>query len=94
MDLKEKQIEQKLVRWCKANGFLFYKFSSPAHRGVPDRIAIAPGGAVGFLELKRSGNRPTMLQAREILRLMEQGCRAEWVDSYEDAIKFLRSLCP
>lgn len=88
----EKQLEAKIGKWCKANGFLYYKFSSPAKRGVPDRVAIAPGGGVGFLELKRKGNKPTSLQCKEILTLTEQGCQATWTDNYDDAITFLNSL--
>jgi hypothetical protein len=90
----EKQIEAKVRLWCKANGYLFYKFTSPAKRNVPDRLCIAPNGTVGFLELKRKGNKPTPGQAREMFTLMEQGCNVTWTDNYEDSIKFLRSLQP
>lgn len=90
----EKQLEAKIGRWCKDNGYLWYKFTSPARRSVPDRIAIAPNGAVLFLELKRKGNKPTTGQATELMKLIEQNCNADWVDNYEDAIEKLRALCP
>lgn len=40
-----------------------YKFSSPNHRGVSDRIACLPDGATWFVELKRpKGGRVSVLQ--------------------------------
>jgi hypothetical protein len=90
----EKQIEAKVRQWCKENKYLFYKFTSPACRNVPDRICIAPNGTVGFMELKRKGNKPSPGQAREMFKLFEQNCKVTWIDNYEDAIKFLRSLQP
>jgi hypothetical protein len=88
----EKDLERKIGIWCKAHGYFYYKFTSPSKRCVPDRICIAPGGKIGFLELKRKGNKPTPGQALEIFRLIEQGCTADWVDNYEDAITFLEGL--
>lgn len=88
----EKDLEKKVGAWCKANKYLWYKFTSPAKRNVPDRIAIAPGGRIGFLELKRKGGKPTAGQVAEIFRLIEQGCKADWVDNYEDAITFLKGI--
>jgi hypothetical protein len=88
----ERTLERKIGKWCKDNGYLYYKFTSPAKRNVPDRLVVAPGGKVGFLELKRKGNKPTDGQAAEIFKLIEKGCTADWVDNYEDAIKFLEDL--
>lgn len=92
MAILEKHLESKLGKWCRANGYLFYKFSSPAKRGVPDRIAIAPNGRIGFLELKAKGKKPTNLQVKEIQVLLEQNCEANWFDNYDDAITFLKRL--
>lgn len=48
----EKQIESHLVKKIKDAGGIAYKFVSPAHRGVADRIVVLPGGGVIFVELK------------------------------------------
>ena len=79
--MKESTIENYLVRRCKELGVLCYKFVSPSHRGVPDRLLIFPKGLVAFIELKAPGKRPTALQ-RAVGEQME-GNNAEvgWTDS-------------
>lgn len=88
----EKDIEKKIVAYAKSKGCLCYKFTSPAQRAVPDRIIVTPYGVVGFLEVKRPGNKPTPLQTREIDKLSDQSCFVEWHDSVEEAKKFIDDL--
>jgi len=58
----EKQIEAYLVKRIKALGGMAYKFTSPAHRGVADRIVCLPNGQTWFVELKTEGGRLSPLQ--------------------------------
>ena len=58
----EKQIEAYLVKRVKALGGMAYKFTSPAHRGVADRIVCLPNGQTWFVELKTEGGRLSPLQ--------------------------------
>ena len=88
----EKDIEKKIVAYAKSKGCLCYKFTSPAQRAVPDRIIVTPHGVVGFLEVKRPGNKPTPLQYREIDKLDEHNCWVEWHDSVEGAKDFIDCL--
>ena len=60
--MKEKQIEAHLVKKIKDAGGIAYKFVSPAHRGVADRIVVLPGGGVIFVELKAAGGVLSPLQ--------------------------------
>jgi len=90
--ISESQLEAKIVAYAKSRGCLAYKFSSPARRGVPDRIVVAPGGRILFLEVKREGQRPTALQEREIRLLREQGCFADWCASIEGAKAIIDAL--
>lgn len=83
--IHERDIEAHLVDQCKALGWGCYKFTSPGRRNVPDRIVIAPGGAVVFVELKAPGKRPTTGQAREHERLRALGCLVYVVDSFDAA---------
>ncbi len=48
-----------------------YKFTSPAHRGVADRIACLPDGSTWFVELKAPGGRPSPLQKLFAARMKE-----------------------
>jgi len=81
----ERDIEKKLVAWAKQNDVYTRKFSSPAHRGVPDRIFIANGQTL-FLELKKEGAKPTKLQLREIAKINQAGGEADWAAGYEESI--------
>lgn len=48
----EKEIEAYLVGAVRAMGGIAYKFVSPAHRGVSDRVVCLPEGVVWFVEVK------------------------------------------
>jgi hypothetical protein len=60
--MREKTIEQKLVREVKAMGGLCPKFTSPGLDGMPDRIVLLPMGKIAFVEVKRHGMKPRPLQ--------------------------------
>ena len=61
MDL-ERDIERYLVRRAIEHGGKAYKWVSPGHVGVADRIVLLPGGVVWFVELKSSTGRLSPLQ--------------------------------
>ncbi len=50
------------MRRVKEIGGIAYKFTSPAHRGVADRLVVLPGGVVWFVEVKKVGGRMSTLQ--------------------------------
>ena len=52
MPLLERDIERYLVRRAIEHGGKAYKWVSPGHVGVADRIVLLPGGVVWFVELK------------------------------------------
>ena len=58
----EKDVERKLVKGVEALGGKAYKFVSPAHRGVADRLVVLPGGRVWFVEVKTDTGKLTPLQ--------------------------------
>jgi hypothetical protein len=60
--VKESTIEKHLVAQVKALGGMAYKFTSPAHRGVADRVVCLPDGQTWFVELKAPGGRLSELQ--------------------------------
>lgn len=91
-DPLEKEVEAKVCSYAKSKGCLAMKFSSPARRAVPDRMIVTPQGVIGFLELKRRGQKPTPQQTYELARLTRYGCNATWVDSVEGGIRFIDGL--
>ncbi len=60
--MRESTIEKYLVAQVKAIGGMAYKFTSPAHRGVADRVVCLPDGQTWFVELKAPGGRLSELQ--------------------------------
>ena len=58
----EKDIERHLVRRVAERGGVAYKWVSPGHVGVADRIVMLPGGRVWFVELKTVKGRLSPLQ--------------------------------
>lgn len=72
----EKEIENLLVWHVERMGGKAYKFASPGHRGVADRIVCLPDGSTWFVELKRpKGGRLSPLQqifAGEMLMLNQK----------------------
>jgi hypothetical protein len=60
--MKESTIEKYFVAQVKAAGGIAYKFTSPAHRGVADRVVCLPDGSTWFVELKAPGGRLSELQ--------------------------------
>ncbi len=61
--MKESEIERYFVWAVQKAGGKTWKFTSPANRGVADRIACFPDGTTWFVELKRPGGRLSALQA-------------------------------
>lgn len=88
----EKEIEKQVGDYAKKRGCSYEKFTSPARRAVPDRIITAPGGAIGFLELKREGQKPTVLQQKDMNARRDKGCTVAWVDNVQAGKVFVDML--
>jgi streptogramin lyase len=86
----EKEVETYLIKQVEGKGGKAYKFVSPAHRGVADRIVVLPGGAVWFVEVKTDTGRLSPLQ--EIFRrdITELGCNYVCVYGAAEVDTFLR----
>lgn len=88
--MRESAIEKAIGQYARENGWAVYKFTSPAHKGVPDRIFINPQGVACFLEIKAPGQEPEPLQYRELRKLTERGTPAGWADSLGGGAAFLK----
>lgn len=89
--MKEKDLERLVVKMAADRGWLSFKFASPAHRGVPDRIFMQ-AGIVCFIEFKAPGKRPTTLQHHVIEQIRGKDVPCAWFDNAEEAVRFLDSL--
>jgi len=85
----ESTIERAVCRYARGRGWLAFKWVSPGHRGVPDRIFFR-NGEVLLVEFKAPGRRPTRLQALIHQRLHNQGFPVHVIDSIDDGKALLR----
>ena len=60
--MRESTIEKYFAAQVKAIGGVAYKFTSPAHRGVADRVVCLPDGSTWFVEIKAENGRLSELQ--------------------------------
>ena len=71
--MREKTIEQKLVKAVKNKGGLAPKFVAVGIDGMPDRLALLPGGRIAFVEVKAKGKKLRPLQVRRKKQLEDLG---------------------
>jgi len=87
---RESTLEGWLVRTVRKLGGKAYKFTSPGHRSVPDRIIIFPEEHIFLCELKRRGKKPTPKQWQEIGFWRSFGFDVYVCDSKELCMAMLR----
>ena len=78
--MREKTIEQKFRAAVKAAGGLAVKFASPGFDGMPDRLALLPGGRMAFVEVKAPGKKPRPLQLARHRLLRQLGFKVYVLD--------------
>ena len=81
--MREKTVEQKLVSEVKKAGGICPKWVAPGFDGVPDRIAMFPGGRIAFVEVKAPGEKPRPVQAARHELLRRLGFRVYILDEIE-----------
>lgn len=89
---RERDIEKWLRQKIEQMGGIALKFTSPGNDGVPDRIAILPGGRVWFIELKTTGEKPRAIQEWQIERLRKLGCNVAVIAGMEQARSWIREV--
>lgn len=83
--MRERDIEDWLRRRIESMGGIAFKFTSAGNDGVPDRIAILPGGRVWFTELKTVSGRLSALQRWQIERMKKLGARVAVIRGMDEA---------
>ena len=80
----EKDVEKYLVKRVREADGIAYKFISPGHNGVPDRICVLPDGVVVFVEVKQPNGRLSPTQTMQIQSIYRRGHNVAVVWSKED----------
>ena len=92
--MREKIIEEKLVKAIRLMGGLAPKFVSPGFDGVPDRLLLLPNGRMAFAELKAPGKQLRPLQKRRKRQLETLGFRVFVIDNTDQIGGVLDELSP
>lgn len=88
----ESVLESKFrIRVTKA-GALTFKFVSPGHAGVPDRIVLAPGGRIYFVEMKRKNGKLRPLQQYTIEKMRQYGFSVSVIDDEKAITAFIAQM--
>ncbi|WP_298030874.1 VRR-NUC domain-containing protein [uncultured Dysosmobacter sp.] len=90
--MREKTIEQKFRTAVKAAGGLAVKFASPGFDGVPDRLALLPGGRMAFVEVKAPGKKPRPLQLARHRLLRRLGFKVYVLDDEGQIEKIISEI--
>ena len=82
----EKEIEKYFLWTVERMGGKAYKFTSPSHRGVADRVVCLPDGSTWFVELKTKGGRLSALQKMFMsdMALLKQNYACLWTTEQVD----------
>ena len=78
--MREKVIEQKFREAVRNAGGMAVKFTSPGLDGMPDRLALFPGGRMAFVEVKAPGKKPRPLQEARHRMLRRLGFKVYVLD--------------
>ena len=81
--MREKVIEEALVKAAKKKDGMALKFVSPGLDGVPDRIVLLPYGRIAFVELKAPGKTMRTLQEKRKRQLENLGFTVYCIDHVE-----------
>lgn len=79
--MREKTIEQKLVKAVKAVGGIALKLTCPGWGGVPDRLILLPSKRLAFVEVKAPGEALRPLQVKRKGQLEGLGFSVYCIDN-------------
>ncbi|HFI0265284.1 TPA: VRR-NUC domain-containing protein [Streptococcus suis] len=81
--MREKYVEQALVKSVKARGGICPKWVSPSFSGVPDRLVFLPNGKFGLVEVKAPDQKPRELQVSRHKLFEQLGFKVYVIDRIE-----------
>ena len=88
----ERDIERIFVKRLTVQKCIVFKFVSPGHAGVPDRLVITPSGRIYFVELKRPTGKLRKLQEYTKQQLQKHHCIVCVVKTKEDIDNFVNMV--
>lgn len=92
LKIREKQVEQALVKETRQSGGMCPKLVSPGTDGMPDRLVLLPEGRMGFVEVKASGKKPRPLQQKRHEQLKDLGYTVAVLDDPQQIPEILDEI--
>lgn len=90
--MREKWIEQQLVKAVKDKGGIALKIVSPGFDGMPDRLILLPERKIAFVEVKAPGKTLRPLQEKRKRQLEALGFLVFCLDHIEQIGGILREI--
>lgn len=90
--MREREIEQTLVKEVASMGGWCLKWTSPSMAGIPDRIILLPEGKIAFVEVKAPGQQPRKIQVKRIQQLKDLGFLCCVLDDVKDIPRLLEEV--
>ncbi|KJZ85775.1 MULTISPECIES: VRR-NUC domain-containing protein [Clostridia] len=90
--MREKKIEQQLVKEVKDIGGIALKIASPGFDGMPDRLILLPNRKLAFVEVKAPGKTLRPLQEKRKRQLEALGFLVFCLDHIEQIGGILREI--
>lgn len=90
--MREKLIEQKLIKAVKDIGGIALKIVSPGFDGMPDRLILLPNRKLAFVEVKAPGKTLRPLQEKRKRQLEALGFLVFCLDHIEQIGGILREI--
>ena len=90
--MREKRIEQKLVKAVKDKGGIALKIVSPGIDGMPDRLIVLPNRKIAFVEVKAPGKTLRPLQEKRKRQLESLGFLVFCLDDSEQIETLLAEI--
>lgn len=91
-NVREANLEKRLVREVESRGGICWKFVSPGMNGVPDRIILVPSGRTYFVEMKAPGKKMRPLQRKRATELQDVGFQVYCLDSNQGIHDFIQEV--
>ena len=90
--MKEKDLEAWVGQQVRRKGGMWLKWVSPGFTGVPDRIVVAGGGRIAFVEMKQEGGRLSRRQEYVLDMFRRFGFKVYVVYNKDQARAMLREV--
>ena len=87
----EQGIQTRIIKALSSKGVYVVKVVSASRNGTPDLLCCYKGRFIA-IEVKRPGEKPTVLQNAKLEKIREAGGVAVWVDSLEAAMSVFDGL--